>query len=211
MRRRERRPLRVRGLPAWHPPPIFVCRSRTRSGVRPRGTCAAGLASIPPRASGRNRSARPWKPCPTMLDLVDAVALSLGFGAVRRRVVAALRTEPDCPFELLAARAGTTSDGKPGLGALRDDARRALERAARRRIDVVAWGDARYPPLLAETPDPPLVLWVRGQVALLASPSIAIVGSRAASSYGLEVASRLGADVAAHGFAVVSGLARGID
>jgi DNA processing protein len=146
-----------------------------------------------------------------MLDLVDAVALSLGFGAVRRRVVAALRTDPDCPFELLAAWAGARLEGKPGLGTLRDDAGRALERAARRRIDVVAWGDARYPPLLAATPDPPIVLWVRGRADLLASPSIAIVGSRAASPYGLEVAGRLGADIAARGFTVVSGLARGID
>jgi DNA processing protein len=146
-----------------------------------------------------------------MLEVVEAVTLSLGFGAVRRRVVAALRAHPDCPFELLAAWAGGTPDRQNDIGTLRAAAGRALDRAARRRIEVVAWGEARYPPLLAATPDPPLVLWVRGRTDLLASSSIAIVGSRAASPYGLEVAGRLGADIAAHGFAVVSGLARGID
>ena len=38
-----------------------------------------------------------------MIDLVEAVALSLWFGAPRRRATAALRAQPDCPFEVLAA------------------------------------------------------------------------------------------------------------
>jgi DNA processing protein len=146
-----------------------------------------------------------------MLEPVEAVTLSLSFGAARRRVMAALRAHPDCPFELLAAWVGGKPDGQTDIRMLREAASRALDRASRRRIDVVAWGDVRYPPLLAATPDPPLVLWVRGRADLLASSSIAIVGSRAASPYGLEVAGRLGADVVARGFTVVSGLARGID
>jgi DNA processing protein len=146
-----------------------------------------------------------------MINLVEAVALSLCFGTARRHVMAALRAQPDCPFELLAAWIAGRANGSADLGTLRAAAEQALERAGQRQIEAVAWGEARYPPLLAATPDPPVLLWVRGRVDLLSLPSIAIVGSRAASSYGLEVAERLAADVVAHQMMVVSGLARGID
>jgi DNA processing protein len=70
-----------------------------------------------------------------------------------------------------------------------------------------------YPPLLRTIPDPPPVLWLRGEAppALLARPSVAIVGARACSSYGRSVARTLGRELAAAGLVVVSGLARGID
>ena len=71
--------------------------------------------------------------------------------------------------------------------------------------------DSRYPDALAAVPDPPPVLWVRGQIAALATPSVAIVGSRAGSPYALEVARRLGADLVERGVTVVGGLARGVD
>lgn len=72
-------------------------------------------------------------------------------------------------------------------------------------------GDAAYPALLAEIPDPPDELWVRGDVELLNTPGVAIVGSRAASAYALEIASALAFDLARRGVVVVSGLARGVD
>jgi len=70
-----------------------------------------------------------------------------------------------------------------------------------------------YPALLRAIPDPPPVLWLRGEAppALLARPSVAIVGARACSSYGRSVARTLGRELAAAGLVVVSGLARGID
>ena len=72
---------------------------------------------------------------------------------------------------------------------------------------------ASYPPLLRAIPDPPPVLWVRGEASpeLLAQPSVAIVGARACSSYGRAVARTLGRELAAAGLVVVSGMARGID
>ncbi len=74
-------------------------------------------------------------------------------------------------------------------------------------------GVAPYPPLLRAIPDPPTVLWLRGEVApeLLERPSVAIVGARACSSYGRSVARTLGRELAAAGLVVVSGMARGID
>jgi len=70
-----------------------------------------------------------------------------------------------------------------------------------------------FPPLLRAIPDPPPVLWLRGEAPseLLARPSVAIVGARACSSYGRSVARTLGRELAAAGLVVVSGMARGID
>jgi DNA processing protein len=69
----------------------------------------------------------------------------------------------------------------------------------------------RYPPLLSAIPDPPPLVWSKGDATHLLRPSIAIVGSRAATSHGLEMARRLASDLAAAGLIIVSGLARGID
>jgi DNA processing protein len=93
----------------------------------------------------------------------------------------------------------------------RHAAGRAVAVARQRGIDPVAWGDARYPPLVAQIFDPPLVLWVRGSVDALSATLVAIVGSRAASPYGEETAARLAGELASCGLAIASGLARGID
>ena len=73
--------------------------------------------------------------------------------------------------------------------------------------------DAAYPPLLASIPDPPAVLWLRGDAdpAALRAPAVAVVGARACSSYGRAVARLLGRELARAGVVVVSGLARGVD
>ena len=70
---------------------------------------------------------------------------------------------------------------------------------------------ADYPALLAETEGAPPVLIVRGDVALAARPCVAIVGARNASAAAVKLARDFGAGLAEAGFAVVSGLARGID
>ncbi len=78
-------------------------------------------------------------------------------------------------------------------------------------ISAVPWSAPSYPAALAAIADPPFVLWMRGVVAALERPAVALVGSRAASPHGLAVAERLAADLAARGVVVVSGLARGVD
>lgn len=79
------------------------------------------------------------------------------------------------------------------------------------RRHVVAVGDARFPDALLQTADPPNLLWIEGDIALLAWPSIAIVGSRNATPQGLENARAFAAHLGRQGFAIVSGLALGID
>ncbi|HVC63874.1 MAG TPA: DNA-processing protein DprA, partial [Candidatus Dormibacteraeota bacterium] len=71
--------------------------------------------------------------------------------------------------------------------------------------------DVRYPSRLAEVPDAPATLHVRGALVDADALAVAIVGSRRATPYGLEVAETLAADLAARGVTIVSGLARGID
>jgi DNA processing protein len=76
---------------------------------------------------------------------------------------------------------------------------------------LIPHGDRLYPNLLAQIHDPPLVLYVRGQVEGLDMPSVAIVGTRKCSRYGREAARRIAGELAAVGITVVSGLALGID
>ena len=71
--------------------------------------------------------------------------------------------------------------------------------------------DSRYPAQLAAVRGCPAALFVEGDPALLSRPQIAIVGSRAATAAGRETAFEFAARLAAHGFAITSGLAVGID
>ena len=71
--------------------------------------------------------------------------------------------------------------------------------------------DPEFPHDLRDLPDCPPLLWVMGDTAVLSRPMIALVGARNASSLGLRMAKSLAAELAQKGFAVVSGLARGID
>jgi DNA processing protein len=86
-----------------------------------------------------------------------------------------------------------------------------VERARRLGVVVLTPEDPGYPPLLKETADPPVGLYVRGTSVPDDRLAIAVVGARRATPAGVELAERIGADLARHGFTVVSGLARGID
>lgn len=88
----------------------------------------------------------------------------------------------------------------------------ALATTARLGLRTLPITDRSYPPLLREIPDPPLVLWVRGDLAFSEGvPLVAVVGSRNATPDGLLNARRLARGLSEAGVGVVSGLARGID
>jgi DNA processing protein len=76
---------------------------------------------------------------------------------------------------------------------------------------LLTLADAAYPRLLLEIPDPPLLLYAKGRVALLNQPSLAIVGSRNASAQGAVHARQFAQALSAAGLTVISGLALGID
>ncbi|MER3389103.1 MAG: DNA-processing protein DprA [Microcella sp.] len=93
-----------------------------------------------------------------------------------------------------------------------DDVVRALESAARCQAQLLVPGDAEWPVAVDDLgAHRPHLLWVRGTVALLARPSVAIVGARAATGYGEHVAMELAAGLAGRDVTVVSGGAYGID
>ena len=68
-----------------------------------------------------------------------------------------------------------------------------------------------YPALLRQIADPPRILFAKGNLALLQQPAIAMVGSRKPSLSGLRQARSFARQFAALGWAIVSGLAMGID
>ena len=78
-------------------------------------------------------------------------------------------------------------------------------------IVTLEWSHPRYPAWLRMVPDPPPVLWVRGDLSVLEQTSIAIVGSRSASQYARQVARSLAAGLAQAEVVVTSGMARGVD
>ena len=88
-----------------------------------------------------------------------------------------------------------------------------LRRAEQSGIVLLTWEDSLYPALLKEIHDPPICLYVRGDLQTLqdGSRTIAMVGSRFTTAYGESVARMLAASAAQQGWIVASGLARGID
>ena len=76
---------------------------------------------------------------------------------------------------------------------------------------MILFGEAGYPPLLAEIDLPPPVLWAVGRAENLGRPAVAIVGARNASALGLRTARNLSRALGEAGQVIVSGLARGID
>jgi len=71
--------------------------------------------------------------------------------------------------------------------------------------------DARYPDLLRHVPDPPPVLSLLGNVDLMTSQQVAIVGARNASANGIRMATALATDLGQLDLVITSGMARGID
>ncbi len=128
-------------------------------------------------------------------------------------------------FRQLLARYGSPA---AALDALPDLARRAgakrkiricppaeaeAEAAAVRKAgtQLIALCEPAYPAALRELDDAPPVLTVLGDPTALALPSVGVVGARNASANGRRFAERLAAELAEAGFAVASGMARGID
>jgi len=93
-----------------------------------------------------------------------------------------------------------------------EDARDEYERFEDQSISVVLRDDPLFPRSLREIPDAPRWLFVRGNVELLSSERlITVVGTRQPSQYGVAMARRVTSMLVKRGFAVVSGLAEGID
>lgn len=78
-------------------------------------------------------------------------------------------------------------------------------------LSLLSQSDPLYSPLLAQTDQAPLLLYVWGELRSSDHQAIGIVGSREATAYGLSVTKRMSYVLASAGLCVISGLARGID
>ncbi|MDF1758424.1 MAG: DNA-processing protein DprA [Legionellaceae bacterium] len=77
--------------------------------------------------------------------------------------------------------------------------------------NILTWQDKKYPSLLREIHDPPIVLYLRGDITCLKKASLAIVGTRKPSITGRENARRFAYHLAERNINIVSGLALGVD
>ena len=87
----------------------------------------------------------------------------------------------------------------------------AEELGDREGIKTINCTNPIYPSSLRQIDDPPLVLFIKGDIACLSHPSIAVVGTREPSKYGEQSAERIAATFSEAGFTIVSGLALGCD
>jgi DNA processing protein len=145
-----------------------------------------------------------------------ALALTAGLGPTRikkliehcgtaERVFQASLTELEA-MGMRAVSAQSIATGKSMELAL-EECGKAAEAHAR----IISLSDPEYPSRLKEIYDPPVILFVKGCVEVLAQPGIAMVGTRHPTPYGSGMAERLSTDLAARGLVIISGLARGID
>jgi DNA processing protein len=146
------------------------------------------------------------------------LALTLTPGLGPKRILKAAQALPDlsCLFRLSLTELEALNFPAPAAqflftGKARTEAERELVRVSEQKGALLTFEDEDYPEQLREIFDPPPVLWVLGDVKLLARPSIAIVGTRHPTPYGTGMAEILARDLANHRLVILSGMARGID
>jgi DNA processing protein len=167
------------------------------------------------RAAHDTRDMLDEPPCATCLCrswLIARLAGHIELAWSARRGNAALLALGDA--ELVDSLAGDRRDAVLAEYE-RFDAAAFRRRCALAGVAALCRCDPRYPAPLHDLPDPPAVLYVRGDVRrlerALAADRVAIVGARRASPYGLEQARALARGIAAAGLTVVSGMALGVD
>lgn len=170
------------------------------------GGCAKRLSASCPAAPPLSCT-RSWLALAFTPDLgpVAARLLRERFGCA----CAALRApEPALRAVLPAAVAQALVNPDPGL---EPAIAQALAWSQAPGHHLLTLADSRYPPMIAALPDPPPVLYLRGDPEALNRPAIALVGSRNATRDGLEIARSVASAFARTGIVIASGLAAGID
>jgi DNA processing protein len=120
---------------------------------------------------------------------IDRLAAVKGIGRNRAAAALAFLRDGECDQQL-------------------DTERRLIDQHA---VRLVALDDGDYPALLRHIPDPPPLLYVRGELLESDALALAIVGSRRCTHYGREQADRFAVGCTQAGLCIVSGGAYGID
>jgi len=145
-----------------------------------------------------------------------AITLTPGLGPTRSRRLVEFLGGIEAVFratltELEATGIPAVSAQALGTGRSLELAQEELARTSAAGTQLIALDDPAYPATLRQIYDPPLILYVQGNVEALAHPGIAVVGTRHPTPYGTGMAERLACDLAARGLVIFSGLARGVD
>jgi DNA processing protein len=154
----------------------------------------------------------------TQEEILHWLALRMvpGLGTVGSHKLLAQLKSPEAIFrasasELESAGLSPAQARNVSTGCSFDDAVDQQQKALEVGAQIISVQDPRYPRLLREIFDPPLLLFTIGNINLLSTHSVAIVGTRSPTPYGMAAAERLSADLARTGLTIVSGMARGID
>jgi DNA processing protein len=154
----------------------------------------------------------------TQEEILHWLALRMvpGLGTVGSHKLLAQLKSPEAIFrasasELESAGLSPAQARNVSTGCSFDDAVDQQQKALEAGAQIISVQDPRYPRLLREIFDPPLLLFTIGNINLLSTHSVAIVGTRSPTPYGMAAAERLSADLARTGLTIVSGMARGID
>ena len=78
-------------------------------------------------------------------------------------------------------------------------------------VRILCFLDPDYPALLADSPDKPAILYVKGALSATPEKSLAVIGTREPTEHGRLAAGRIAGHFAARGWSIVSGLAAGCD
>jgi DNA processing protein len=145
------------------------------------------------------------------LHLVPGIGPRLTAALLERfgSAAAVLKAKPNQLREV--PHIGATLAERLAQALVRCDPDAELALMAKHGVQLLARGQPGYPESLQHIPDPPHLLYVRGELRPTDAKAVALVGSRGCTSYGRRVAERLATGLVHAGFVVVSGLARGID
>lgn len=91
------------------------------------------------------------------------------------------------------------------------DVQEAWEKCREKGIGFYSCESRGFPQVLREIPDPPLGIFVKGELPRPEAPAVAVVGARMCSAYGQVTAGLFGRDLAEGGIQIISGMALGID
>ncbi len=153
-----------------------------------------------------------------MAQLEALISLNMvgGIGSIRLGKLLKFFGKPQnilkAPTEKLMAVSGISQEIADKIRSLKkEDLDNELALTKKLGLKIMTSQDRDYPQNLKNIYDPPIVLYVKGQLKAEDNFSLGIVGSRRASYYGLTSAEKFAYELSKKGFTIVSGMARGVD
>lgn len=145
-----------------------------------------------------------------------ALAMVPGIGRARLEVLLAAFGSAEAVFgaspqDLAAVEGMTPALVRAIAPAALTEVETVLNRVSALGATALLPSDPRFPQALREIPDAPTHLFASGNIQLLCSDAVSIVGSRTHTRYGAEVTRMFAAGLVRRGLVIVSGLARGLD